>query len=219
MCLMMMVCGCNETETPSDGKCGLEAGVDLQADTKQPTSDAKPPTPDGKQPKPDAKQPKPDAKQPKPDQANPKDAKPPTDGGTKFPAVLDGVWLIGWSGGMHHFSWVRFSVPVSSNGKAHIIDGKKLWANAPYWNCSGATSWNTTAKPYTIQLHLPSGTCSGMKSTVLSFFNFKTPGGWPKGAILEADVNQSSPSGNIKAYKFPASQCDKAMTTCKDPLK
>lgn len=221
LCLLSMVCSaCDKSDTPPDASdfTPLEAGADLKADIG---GDAKQPQPDTKlPPKPDATSPKPDAKlPPKPDQAVPADAYVLTDGAVKFPAVLDGVWLIGWSGGMHHFSWVRFSVGSPMSGKAQILSGKTLWSNAPFWNCSGATTWGVTAKPYTLQLHFPSGTCSGMKSSVYTFQSFKASGGWPKGAIMEADINQYSPSGTIKGYKFPASQCDAAMTTCKDPIK
>lgn len=200
--------GCDETRPAEDGD--LAVTVDQAA-----------PGPDGKVVKPDAKVAKPDAKVVKPDAKVVKpDAKPTADGGSTFPGILDGVWLIGWSGGMNHFSWIRFSSVTMGGGKAQILAGKDIVSNLPLWNCSGATSWNITSKPNTLQLHMPSGSCNGMKSSVYTFQSFqKPPGGWPKGALLEAVVDQSSPTAKLKAYKYPASQCDAAMTACKDPLK
>lgn len=152
--------------------------------------------------------------------AKTQDVIPWGDAASSFPYVLNGIWLIGWGGGLNHYSWARFSVSAASNGKADLLDGKGLKYNVPLWNCSGSTSWNTiSSSSITIQLHWPSGTCTSYKSSNFTFTNFKKPGSYPKGAILEADVSVSPgmPSP-LKAYKFPASQCDAAMKTCKDPL-
>ncbi len=149
------------------------------------------------------------------------DASVKVDGTSTFPKVLDGVWLVGWFGGLNRFSWVRFQVSSPSSGKAWILDGKGLsGGTVPYWNCSGATSWNLASKPNTVQLHFPSPTCTGYKSASYTFAKISAfSGTYPKGATHKADV-QPYP-GNpslVQAYKFAASQCDSKMTKCTDPL-
>lgn len=126
------------------------------------------------------------------------------------PGTLEGIWLIGWAGGLNHFSWVR----ISSGGVAEFLDGADLYGNAPIW-CSGAGSWIYTAKPETVGLYLPSA-CTGFEP--LTFEAFTTPPSWVKGSILVASVSTGIAGQYYEAYKFPPSQCDAAMTSCADPF-
>ncbi len=154
------------------------------------------------------------------DTAQPQDAIVPTDGNTGFPQALDGIWLVGWIGGLNRFSWVRFSVTSKTGGTAIINKGTLTGGTVPYWSCSGSTTWNITSKPNTIQLHYPSATCTGMKSESFTFTSI-TPftGSYPKGAQFEAKIQAlTSTPTTVSGYKFPSSQCDATMTTCKDPL-
>ena len=154
------------------------------------------------------------------DTAQAKDAVVPTDGNTGFPQALDGIWLVGWIGGLNRFSWVRFSVTSKTGGTAIINKGTLSGGTVPYWDCSGSTTWNITSKPDTIQLHFPSPTCNGMKSGSYTFASIAPfTGTYPKGATFEASIQAlgSSPA-TVSGYKFPASQCDATMTTCTDPL-
>ena len=135
---------------------------------------------------------------------------------------MDGVWLVGWIGGLNRFSWVRFKVTSASGGTAQILAGKLAGGTVPFWNCSGSTSWNITSKPETLQLHFPSSLCvpAGLKSSSYSFTKIKAySGSYPKGALKQATVTayQTTPT-TISGYRFPASQCNAAMTTCKDPF-
>ena len=156
---------------------------------------------------------------PGPDAAPASDRGPGSDAIPYFPSVLDGIWLVGWSGGLRHFSWIRFSVKAAANGTATVLDGKALPSNAPLWSCSGAASWAITARPRTVQINFPGSTCTGHRSDSYTFANFKQPGVVPKGANLRADVTGTYPSGvKLEAFKFPASQCNAAMTTCKNPF-
>ena len=144
------------------------------------------------------------------------------DASGSFPHTLDGIWLVGWIGGLNRFSWVKFQATSASGGKAWILDGKGLsGGTVPYWNCSGSTSWNITSKPDTVQLHMPGSTCNGYKSSNYTFANI-TPmtASYPKGATHQATVTayQGATPAQISGYKFPASQCDAAMTKCVDPL-
>jgi hypothetical protein len=152
--------------------------------------------------------------------AAPKDAPPATDGNTGFPQALDGIWLVGWMGGLNRFSWGRFTVTSKSGGTAIINKGTLSSGTVPYWNCNGTTTWNITSKPNTIQLHYPAAQCTGMWS---GSFTFKSivpyTGTYPKGAQFVAVIQAlSATPGTVSGFKFPPSQCDATMTTCKDPL-
>jgi hypothetical protein len=67
---------------------------------------------------------------------------------------------------------------------------------------------------------MPMSTCNGYKSVSLTFTGFGPPGAYPKGATLQAKVAVSPavPIGAASGYKFPATQCNAAMTSCTDPL-
>jgi hypothetical protein len=131
---------------------------------------------------------------------------------------LEGVWLIGWSGGLDHYSWVRFD----RDGSARILAdaGPDSWA--PYWHCSGsAASWAWAETPETVLLTLPEGCRGAPRIESLTFTGFRAAGGraawaFPKAAVLEGLL-----AGNhgIHAWKFPPSWCDVAMTTCGDPYR
>jgi hypothetical protein len=122
-----------------------------------------------------------------------------------------GTWLIGWAGGMNHYSWVR----IEPDSVARFLDGAGLSVNAPFWNCNGVGNWHMAAKPETIALYFPAGCDPAFQP--LTFSNMGPASGYPKGAILYASV-EISPTQFVEAYKFPFAQCDAAMTTCTDPL-
>jgi len=141
---------------------------------------------------------------------------------SSFPYSLDGIWLVGWIGGLNRFSWVKFQATSAMGGNAWILDGKGLsGGTVPYWKCSGKSSYNITAKPNTIQLQFHSPLCNGYKSTSYTFGGItKFSGSYPKGATHKATVTAygGSTPAQISGYKFPASQCDAKMTKCTDPL-
>src|SRR5579864_8044777 len=63
----------------------------------------------------------------------------PLDGGpATFPDALPGIWLIGWSGGLNHYSWVKFSSNGGAvpGGAAQFLQpmGNSAWT--AYWPCS-----------------------------------------------------------------------------------
>lgn len=125
---------------------------------------------------------------------------------------LDGIWLVGWSGGLNHYSWVRFD----ADGTAHVLDGSAIGTNAPYWPCSGTGSWLFAQKPETVFLTLPAGCATPGES--LTFSSFKAPeGGFPKGAVLGATL-EASATPSLEAWKFAGGQCNAAFTVCEDPF-
>lgn len=132
-----------------------------------------------------------------------------------FANMLDGVWLIGWSGGMNHYSWVRLSGAPQWGGDAEFLAGEDLFANLPFWNCSGKGSWMITAKPYTIGLQFPSHCSLGFTS-----FTFVTvqPASYPTGAVLYATLEDlAEPGLPVEGFKFHSNWCDPAMSSCPDP--
>jgi hypothetical protein len=154
------------------------------------------------------------------DTAPTQDAVVASDGNTGFPQALDGIWLVGWIGGLNRFSWIKFTVTSKAGGTAIIQKGTLTSGTVPYWNCSGSTTWNITAKPNTIQLHYPDSLCTGMKSGSFTFTSIAPfTGTYPKGAQFVAAIQAlTSTPATVSGYKFPPSQCDATLTTCKDPL-
>jgi hypothetical protein len=141
-----------------------------------------------------------------------------------FPAVLEGVWLIGWSGGMNHFSWVRFSkmaTPSMTKKDAFVLDGKTIGSNLPLWECSGKASYWMGAAASTIYLDIPAASCASGVATSkgYSFGDFDTSGaGAPKDVILSATVQVQATLQKLSGYKYPDTWCDAAMTSCKAPF-
>lgn len=123
-----------------------------------------------------------------------------------------GIWLIGWSGGLNHYSWVR----LNSDFSADFLDGAGMLGNAPWWPCSGKGSWQFTAKISTFSVSLPAA--CGSKMEIYSLDNMKAPVSYPKGALYSASAENNVTMQILEAYKFPAAQCNASMTSCTDPL-
>ena len=156
------------------------------------------------------------------------DASPTTDLGAadmnlSFPAVLEGVWLIGWSGGMNHFSWVRFSKMATrtmTKKDAWLLDGQAITSNLPQWSCNGKASYWMGAAGNTIYLDFPSTSClpGGKLTQGYVFGDFNTSGaGAPQDAMLSATVKLQATLEELSGYKYPDTWCDATMTACKAP--
>ena len=136
----------------------------------------------------------------------------------EFATTLNGIWLIGWSGGLNHYSWVRIKGGPQFNGTAEFLAGADLFANAPFWDCSGAGTWMLTQQFYTVGFYFPASCAQGFDA--YTFLSLDMPLGGPPGAILHASLkNDALPGAPLDAFKFPDYQCDVAMTTCQDPWK
>ena len=148
-----------------------------------------------------------------PDLAAPADlSRPAGDLASPFTATLGGIWLMGWSGGLDHFPWVRLDPANPFGGRADFLEpaGRPGWIG--FWpGCSGAGQWLLTQKPDTIQLKLPPQ-CNVL-DVAFTFTNVMKPGGWPAGAIVQASFVPSPPAPP-EGYKFPDNQCDKMFTMC-----
>jgi hypothetical protein len=124
-----------------------------------------------------------------------------------------GTWLVGWSGGMNHFSWVR----LEPGSVARFLDGADLSVNAPFWQCNGVGQWAPTARIDTVALYFPEGCDPSFLA--LSFLKVVPAGGYPKGATEAASIETTLASGSfVEGYKFPHAQCDDTLTTCVDPF-
>jgi hypothetical protein len=67
------------------------------------------------------------------------DTRCPDEGAATFPdSFRDSVWLIGWSGGLNHFSWVKFNFlsPTGLNGTASVMNAAGV-GTTPYFRCEG----------------------------------------------------------------------------------
>jgi hypothetical protein len=150
--------------------------------------------------------------------AKPADAtadSPALDAGDFF-SNLPGIWLIGWSGNLNHYSWVRLGTGTVQ-GLAEYLPGADLPVNAPYWNCTGAGSWMLTPqKPNNVSLMFPAA-CA-LPPLVLTFDSFSSPTGRARNATLLAHVSSNPSTLPLDGWKFPPSQCNQAMTSCTNPL-
>ena len=140
-----------------------------------------------------------------------------------WPKALRGTWLVGWLGGLNHFTWIRFDGGGDGGGdagKASFNPGKNLTANAPVWDCSGQGSWMMTAKPNTVALTFPKA-CN-LPLAVITFENMSAVPTWPKAALLTASItllNSQGTTEKLAGLKFADDACDASLTSCKDVFK
>jgi hypothetical protein len=149
------------------------------------------------------------------------DARVPTDAPlsiAEFADLLSGTWLIGWSGGQDHYSWLRLRGDSAAwSGVAQFLADDDLALNDPYWECSGQGRWMITERPNTIGVTLPDD-CPDKKTVALTFYRFSDPPSSPKGVMLQASIEVASAPPNIEGFKFPDGQCDATMTSCANPF-
>jgi len=142
---------------------------------------------------------------------------------SSFPDYLSGLWIMGWSGGLEHYSWVRFSpYDVTSGGRLELLDSPDSGAWDPFFPCEGTGRWYLTAMPQTIELRLP--TACGQDATFVFVIKSVGPasgyGLFSKAsqqATLQSKSSISTGGNPINAFKYPDAQCDAAMTTCMAP--
>jgi hypothetical protein len=136
-------------------------------------------------------------------------------GGATFPDVLDdGVWLIGWSGGLDHYSWVRFQFLAMNQGTIDVLDavGPTL---TPFYSCEGMGLFSADPATGVATLQLPAG-CGA--NSLLKFASFSPPSGFPPGATLESSIVEQGSMQPLMGYLYPSSQCDAAFTSCTSPF-
>jgi hypothetical protein len=137
---------------------------------------------------------------------------------TTFPDYVAGTWLIGWSGGYDHFSWVRLQ--GHDSGRADFLSVVSTRGGyTPYFGCNGQGTWAITQKPNTIYLYFPPGCSTQNVQQAYTFVSFVPGSGGPKGTVASASFEEPPTAQEIEGYQFPDSQCDAAFATCTDPLQ
>ena len=140
---------------------------------------------------------------------------------TAFPDLFEGTWLFGWSGGLNHRSWIRFSAMGTTtsdaaqpgSGTVDILAGEDaVSTNMPYWPCSGRGRWFITQMPDTISIELPAGCTS--PSEVYTVTSIGASPSYVPGSLQRVALTRAGFGMPIEAFRFPDSQCDAAMTVC-----
>ena len=139
---------------------------------------------------------------------------------TTFPDYLPGNWLIGWSGGYDHFSWVRLEGAMQ--GRADFLSvASTRGGYTPYFGCSGEGTWAWTQKPNTIQLVFPAG-CPAQPPGVALSYTFgpvTAAANFPKGAVLSTTFEGAPGTQELLGFKFADIDCNAAFTSCVDPFQ
>jgi hypothetical protein len=132
-----------------------------------------------------------------------------------FPSILgDGVWLVGWSGGLDHFSWLRFSFLDQVSGSYDLIDAE-CGACVGFYMCEGSGNFTVDAATQQLSITLPPP-CSEV--SVLEFQSFMAPSGFFPNALLEAQLLHVTTMSPLMAAQFAATHCDPSFTSCADPF-
>ena len=133
-----------------------------------------------------------------------------------FFADLSGIWLIGWSGGLNHYTWVRFDVANPNGGRADFLPpmGNGAWIG--FWpSCSGQGQWALAARPSTVTLMFPA-MCNLPNQSITWKSIGPVLGGWPPTALRQAIMDGVLPAPQ-DGWKFPPQQCDAPFTKCTLP--
>lgn len=133
-----------------------------------------------------------------------------------FVQAVDGVWLVGWSGGANHYSWMRFSLTTEGQGVLEVLDPTDVLSNIPFWNCQGVGSWNVAARENTLFLSLPKGCDPPAEAITFGpFEKIDRPGVLFRSAI---EINSTPTFDNVEGFKVESSRCDAAFTVCEGPF-
>jgi hypothetical protein len=136
---------------------------------------------------------------------------------TTFPAALSvDVWVVGWSGGLDHYSWIRFAAAddTGSIGTWQARDATCA-ACTGYLPCKGATGTWTGTKPsgalFEVTLTPPPG-CADQKPHVWEFVDVAQPEYPPRAEFathLRIDAQNV-----ILAERYPKAACNPTFTAC-----
>ncbi|MBK8258044.1 MAG: hypothetical protein IPK82_35930 [Polyangiaceae bacterium] len=135
-------------------------------------------------------------------------------GPPEFPAELgEGVWLIGWFGGLDHFSWFKFAFAGPDVGTFDLLDPLGVTLT-PFYPCQGKGLFTTDAAQGILHLTLPA-TCN-LPVQHLTFEAFFPPGDFPPHATLAAQI--AANQGPLGGYQHAADFCNADFTACGDPF-
>jgi hypothetical protein len=197
-----------------DGAAGSSAGTSEPGDSAQDRSN-----PDGADTSSDA----PPGDAPRGDAALDGDAfacPPQFDGGGSFPDVLrQGIWLIGWSGGLDHYSWLKFNFLVDG-GLNGLLLVKNAGPNDFFFPCEGNDGlFSVNPDNLEVVLQFPQSCAdAGYIDITIKFPLCYGGGGMPKGSLRHAAFQQAKPPNNIDGYMFPLDYCGVNFTSCPNPF-
>jgi len=144
------------------------------------------------------------------------------DGGLEqpFPDILrEGVWLIGWHGGLEHFSWVRFDFVDMTRGSIEVRD-PRVEINMPFFACEGTGLF--TAETLQRELVLQAPQCEGEVASGRYSWGAQsqTPPEFMTSAILAVNISDLDNDGpGSTAYLFPLDFCEEDFSACRDPFQ
>jgi hypothetical protein len=128
--------------------------------------------------------------------------------------------LAGWSGGLDHYSWMKFtqSAPGQPNGQWAALD-LACASCTGYFPCEGNDGLfiSSSAPAPTLTLQYPQA-CSGATSETWTIQGFVSPVSFPPGALLQMNVQVGSGGQMIQAFQYPSSQCNAGFTSCTSPF-
>jgi hypothetical protein len=147
----------------------------------------------------------------------------PSPSATSFPDLVPGLWLIGWSGGLDHFSWVRFTGNGGSMSGTAFLRSRPSARKGmtPYFSCTGEGSWLVSAKPKTIFITFPGNCPPEALQNIQASYTFGTISSSPtfvKTALLQVDFEHEPAQQALIGLKFPDDTCDATLTQCADPF-
>ena len=142
-------------------------------------------------------------------------------GGQAFPSVLyQGVWFAGWSGGLDHYSWVKFSPssPGATNGTWAAVDPSCVTCTRllPCAGRDGLFSATPATRTIVMQYPLACSDSGAPGSETWTVRSISQPSGSPPGAELVLAIGVEG-RASIDAYRYPASHCDAGFTSCPGP--
>lgn len=142
----------------------------------------------------------------------------PAPSSSNFPDLVPGLWLIGWSGGLDHLSWVRFTGSGVGYFRSQASRAKGM---TPYFRCTGQGSWLIAAKPRTIFVSFPGNCPPESLQGVAQSYTFGAVHPTPtfmKKALLQVDFDVEPSQPPLLGLKFPDDTCDATLTQCADPF-
>ncbi len=128
--------------------------------------------------------------------------------------LFAGVWLIGWEGGLLHFSALRLPPEADGGfeGEVELLADPGLDNNVPYFDCSGVGTFTVGANSANFTIDPPPDCDGTMERRLFMFSGFVDAGGrW--GSTLMATV-EATPGDAVVAYWFPPETCDATMSHC-----
>lgn len=126
----------------------------------------------------------------------------------------EGVWIFGWSGGLDHYSWVRFQFANQLQGSIDVMDTECV-SCTPYYPCEGKGSFSTAPESQSLVLDLPAA-CN-TPTTGITFGPFESMPLFPPSATLHSALTDTN-GQTYDAFQLPASFCAADFSTCSDPF-